>query len=255
MRRLLEMVGEILRAEREKKGLTIKDVEAGTSIRALYIQSIEENKYDVIPGEVYLKGFIKTYANFLNLDGMDMVDQYRQEKTPPTIVAEEVADNVVQTNKVDLRNEHKTDIDVMNKKKIAIGAYIVVLLSGCGYWMFSPDTKDDAANVKEQMAATTTQAVKENPSTTPVAVPQAKPVAISLKFEGSCWTEVKVDNKNIYEGIPNTGEVLTWDANQDIVVKLGNAGVVDVTHNGKAIGKLGGVGDVIEKKFNKGQVN
>ncbi|HWQ60800.1 MAG TPA: helix-turn-helix domain-containing protein, partial [Negativicutes bacterium] len=69
-------VGEILRAEREKQGLTVKDIEKSTSIRALYIQAIEDGKYDVLPGEVYLKGFMRNYASFLGLDAKNLLEVY-----------------------------------------------------------------------------------------------------------------------------------------------------------------------------------
>ena len=56
------MIGDKLRAEREKNNLTVKDVEKGTSIRALYIESIEAGEYAKLPGEVYTKGFIRNSA-------------------------------------------------------------------------------------------------------------------------------------------------------------------------------------------------
>ena len=46
------MVGDILRREREKQGLSILDVEQETSIRALYLEAIEKGQYDVLPGDV-----------------------------------------------------------------------------------------------------------------------------------------------------------------------------------------------------------
>ena len=62
------MLGDILRREREKQNLTVKDVEQETSIRALYIEAIENGDYKSLPGEVYAKGFIRNYAGFLKLD-------------------------------------------------------------------------------------------------------------------------------------------------------------------------------------------
>ncbi len=243
------MVGDILRAERERRGLAIRDVEEATSIRALYIQSIEENKYDIIPGEVYLKGFIKTYANFLNLDGNAVVNQYRQEKTPPNVILDDVESNVVKNKGLKPQNNNKIEFGNIIKQKIVIGGLAFALV--CGYWMLNLDSSEAPMEQPKQEVKTVVAVPKE--VSVPVTAPQSKPIKISLKFEGACWTEVKVDNHNIYEGIPNPGEVLTWDANNDIIIKLGNAGVVDVTHNGNVIGKLGAVGDVIEKKFIKGQ--
>ena len=62
------MVGDILRREREKQGLTIADIEKGTSIRRLYIEHIERGNIAELPGLVYAKGFVRNYAKFLHLD-------------------------------------------------------------------------------------------------------------------------------------------------------------------------------------------
>ena len=53
------MLGDTLRREREKQGLTIKDIENETSIRSVYIEAIEKGNYDSLPGDVYTKGLSK----------------------------------------------------------------------------------------------------------------------------------------------------------------------------------------------------
>ena len=83
------MVGELLRAEREKQNLTVKDIEAGTSIRALYIESIEKGEYGVLPGEVYTKGFIRNYAGYLKLDVETILKQYNEERHPEQVAQQE----------------------------------------------------------------------------------------------------------------------------------------------------------------------
>ncbi len=71
--------GNILKDRRIHNGLTIDDVSRGTYIRATYIQAIEEGQYDVISGAVYTRGFIRNYANFLGLDGDDLVRRFNLE--------------------------------------------------------------------------------------------------------------------------------------------------------------------------------
>jgi|GEM_PF-5437197 len=73
------MVGDILRSARVKQGLTIADIEKGTSIRALYIESIEQGNIDNLPGMVYAKGFVRNYAGFLHLDAEELVQQFAEE--------------------------------------------------------------------------------------------------------------------------------------------------------------------------------
>ena len=71
------MIGELLKNEREQKGLTLKDVERETSIRSAYIDAIEREDFGALPGEVYARGFVRNYANFLRLDSDEVVSQFR----------------------------------------------------------------------------------------------------------------------------------------------------------------------------------
>ena len=77
------MVGDVLRKEREKQGMTIADIEKGTSIRALYIECIERGNIEGLPGMVYAKGFVRNYASFLRLDAEKLMQQFAEEQGTP----------------------------------------------------------------------------------------------------------------------------------------------------------------------------
>src|SRR5680860_535973 len=70
-------IGEKLREARTRRGLSIKDVEDGTKIRSKYLQALEEDDFESIPGPTFVKGFMRTYAEFLYLDAESMVYKYR----------------------------------------------------------------------------------------------------------------------------------------------------------------------------------
>lgn len=70
-------IGRLLRARREELGLTLGDIQAETKVRKRYLEAIEKGDDSEIPGEVYAKGFIRAYANFVGLDGMKLMKQYR----------------------------------------------------------------------------------------------------------------------------------------------------------------------------------
>ncbi len=72
-------VGEELRRERSRRGLSINDIAQALHIRVEYVEAIEAGNYDLIPGSVYRKGFIRNYANYLNLSGEKVVEQYKDE--------------------------------------------------------------------------------------------------------------------------------------------------------------------------------
>lgn len=70
-------IGEVLQNARLAKGYNYNQVEKSTNIRALYLAALEANEYDKLPGEVFTKGMLRTYANFLGLDGDGLVNKYK----------------------------------------------------------------------------------------------------------------------------------------------------------------------------------
>ena len=112
------MLGDLLRETREQKNLSLEDAEKGTNIRKLYIKAIEDGNYDKLPGEVFLKGFMKTYAKFLGLDGQKIIEQYKAEKSgvkllpnndEKTIEAEQSQPAEKTTVEADLKKEEKIE--------------------------------------------------------------------------------------------------------------------------------------------------
>ena len=69
-------LGERLRAAREAKGLTLAQAEQATRIRRTFLEALEEEHFDALPGVVYAKGFIRNYAQFLGLDPQECLAAY-----------------------------------------------------------------------------------------------------------------------------------------------------------------------------------
>jgi len=69
-------LGTSLREARTRQGLDIPQAELATKIRAKYLRALEEEHFDVLPAETYVKGFLRSYAEFLGLDGQLYVDEY-----------------------------------------------------------------------------------------------------------------------------------------------------------------------------------
>ncbi len=72
----METIGEILKNAREKKGLTIEKLEATTHIVSRYITALENNEFNQLPGEIYIKGFIKNLSDKLSLDSKILLERY-----------------------------------------------------------------------------------------------------------------------------------------------------------------------------------
>jgi Helix-turn-helix domain len=71
-------IGEVLKRTRTRRKLDIHTVEQETKIRTKYLRALENEEWDVLPGPAYAKGFLRTYAQFLGLDGDALVDEYRR---------------------------------------------------------------------------------------------------------------------------------------------------------------------------------
>lgn len=83
-------IGEQLRKAREAKGLSISDIEKATKIQSRYLEAIENNDFDKLPGDFYVRAFIRQYAQIVGLNGKELLSQYQGE------VANEVTSEVSQ---------------------------------------------------------------------------------------------------------------------------------------------------------------
>lgn len=76
-------IGATLRDARIRRKIDLSEVEAAIKIRVRYLQAIENEEWNALPGGAYTRGFIRTYAYYLGLDGERLADDYRRSTTPP----------------------------------------------------------------------------------------------------------------------------------------------------------------------------
>jgi hypothetical protein len=69
-------IGYSLRSARERQGIGLPEAELATKIRAKYIRALEEEDFEALPADTYARGFLRTYADYLGLDGEIYVDEY-----------------------------------------------------------------------------------------------------------------------------------------------------------------------------------
>jgi len=69
-------IGNSLREARLRQGADFPEIEQGTKIRAKYLRALEDEQFDVLPAQTYVKGFLRSYAEYLGLDGQLYVDEY-----------------------------------------------------------------------------------------------------------------------------------------------------------------------------------
>jgi cytoskeletal protein RodZ len=75
-----DVVGSTLREARARRKLSLAEVEAETKIRSRYLQAIEDEDWDQLPEDTYVRAFIRTYGRFLGLDGDRLAEEQRRSR-------------------------------------------------------------------------------------------------------------------------------------------------------------------------------
>src|SRR5207248_10366800 len=76
-------LGASLRAARHKRGLELDAVQRELRIRKRYLEALEGDRFELLPGQVYARGFLREYAEFLGLDGSIYLDEDNPRSAPP----------------------------------------------------------------------------------------------------------------------------------------------------------------------------
>jgi cytoskeleton protein RodZ len=77
-------IGARLREARMRAKIDINEVESRTKIRAKYLRAIENEEWDLLPGEVYVKSFLRTYGEYLGLDTRQLIDDFKRRYERPS---------------------------------------------------------------------------------------------------------------------------------------------------------------------------
>ena len=256
------MIGDLLRRERERQNLSIKDIEKATSIRALYIDAIEKGEYKTLPGEVYAKGFVRNYANYLKLNANEIVNAFNEEMHPQEELqdaagsssAEEARqEQSAERNREEYRGPKITSLEsypieksshgVRNALMVAAAVFVVAFAALIAFG------GDEEPSAPAPRAKTQTQQGQKQTEAAPK--PAADGVEVKLSFTDLCWTEVVVDGKTEFEGTAEKGKVLTLKGKDKVRITAGNAGALNYSLNGKDMGAIGQKGEVVEKTFTK----
>ena len=268
------MVGYTLRQERERQNLSIDDIEQGTSIRAVYIEYIENGEYDELPGAVYTKGFIKNYAKFLGMNVDSVIKEFNSDmaelnaekeavEAQKAAEAEQITETPIEFKPVKPNKKpigHSIQDSGSKSSGLLIVAAVVLIAAIAGFaWSFLSST-GDIAKVDTPKQTVETEKISTNDTpTVPETVPQvpetvpppSNGINIQAKFNNPCWTLVTVDGNVVQEGIIEGGQTLSWEGKNQITFRLGNAGAVEFFQDGKSLGVPGAEGDIADKTFSR----
>lgn len=134
----MKKVGEILKAEREKKGLSLHEIGMSLKINAKILKSIEDGTKENLPAKTFLRGFIRSYAQYLKLDQDEILRLFQEEQGESTSTVDRIEQvpvtrlNIERTAPKPLRNDDASleQLSGPNKWITVVGALILLVLIG-----------------------------------------------------------------------------------------------------------------------------
>ena len=220
-------IGSSLRQARERQGLALADVEQGTRIRSAYLAALEEERFHVLPAEVYAKAFLRTYADFLGLDGGLFANEFeaRMEASRPSPPPPP---------------EHRLALPSFDRRflaALALGG--ATLLAGLLAWRYTGAAPPDmGAGTRDHPAtATATNATAPKPHR---HRPPARAQVRLTAARGDCWLSVRAgsrDGRVLYEGMVATGDSQRF-VGRRFWIRMGAPWNLDVSLNKRPVRTL-----------------
>ncbi|WEV40424.1 helix-turn-helix domain-containing protein [Lactobacillus sp. ESL0681] len=141
-------IGEKLCSAREAKGLSIADIEKATKIQSRYLTAIEQDEFDKLPGDFYVRAFIRQYAQVVGLDGKELLSEYHQDipKAEPDEYVEDSIDNKSEEVRKTTDNKKKIWQDYLPRIIIGLGVVVVILVCYVVYAHFSSNKQTDTTD-------------------------------------------------------------------------------------------------------------
>lgn len=139
-------IGEKLKKARKERGWTLKDVQNKTKIRSRYLQALEEENFDIIPGEAYVRAFIKGYANQLGLDGNKLAEEYQQLKKEETRLEKE------ESQTIELPDDDNGNFFLHSK--VLSASIVIILLLVIGFVVYNVFLLNDSQYGLQELSET-----------------------------------------------------------------------------------------------------
>lgn len=227
--------------------MSLSDVAGSIRIRPVYLAAIEDERWSAIGAPVYIRGFLRTYARFLGLDPEEAVGEFnRTQPQPPAQSSPEKA-----PASEELRAPARSAPEGRGSLTIWIASVVAVLL--IAFVVYNALTLHRGGTQTAALASTAPPPATQVPAAQLSAAPPAVRAGVgasslALVLSAPSWLRVTVDGNVSMEGTFPAGTSKTFHG-KNAMVRVGNAGGVEIYVDGKDFGKLGKSGDVVEHAF------
>ncbi len=245
-------LGSMISKARKDAGLSIDELSAATNIRGPLIREMEANNFSQCGGDTYARGHIRNIATKLNLDPQVFITAFEDEQMH---VDRSMQDLLVETN---VMREPSQTRKVSWKALVTISVASLFVAGLAQIIVSNNSTPDIPALIEE--TTTPTQSPEATPEATPVeeVVPDDAPtistgqgveVVISATRAKSWLFVSDATGRTLFSGQIAAGSTKTFTSDQQLNLKVGNAGGVDLSVNGKKIDSLGLDGQVVSVSY------
>lgn len=251
-----EDVGAMLREARERRGLTLRQVAATTRISVANLEALEQGNLKRLPGGIFTRAFVRSYALEVGLDGEEMVRLF-VEQFPVEAVT--IGSPLATSERDDgFEPEFQPWHALALVGILAVGLVAVALV--VFWWRGSLNA---SASVEGPFAEDAPLAgdpppvspASGRPAAAPLGAAPLPPTApapaqrgIHLTLapdEGPCWARITADGRHVFEGLLPAGGRETRQATRSMVVTVGDAGRCRLVLNGRPARPLGRPGEVV----------
>jgi cytoskeleton protein RodZ len=235
-------IGTRLRTAREAQGRTLEECAAALKARIAQVQALESESFEEFGGDIYVRGFLRSYGALLALDTSALLAAYGRD---PSFRVETLA--TVPGGGKRLRLDRSVPVWAAGLVGlVVVGAVTsgVILLGG----QRTPEVAQpiDAPFAPPPQSAPAPVRPEPAPAPAPAPEPVGPPIELVLTLEGTSWLEVIIDDAAVEPGrTVRSGETLRFEAQETISVRYGNAGGVRAELNGVDLGPQGRPGQVI----------
>jgi cytoskeletal protein RodZ len=257
-------IGPILEKKRLEKGLSLKEVEQATKIRTRYLEGLEREDPTVLPDPVYARGFLKTYANFLGLDGERLSRELRDRRSPRR--ERQLSHEAPGTSDFEQPLITPGGVGGADRRRVsgatiltvALAVLVLAAVIGALYYVGSRSAGSGAEDAPEGPAVEQ----KEEPATeTTTGTPggatgeaeddaASETVPVTVRVVGApAGLTVSVDGAVALDQFSHPGFSQTFEARDSVTVSTANAGAVEVEVGGENLGRLGRNGQGATREF------
>jgi cytoskeleton protein RodZ len=214
-------IGNTLREARLRRRLEFREVEQATKIRSRYLRALEEEAFEALPAETYVRGFLRSYADFLGLDGQLYVDEYNSR----FVTDDDYGYGPLRPRRSYAKRSRARGLET-NVVLFALTAIAVMTALVIAAWKFSATPADPTRAEPAAVA---------EPRVRPPRRAETSSASVNLLVRaarGNCWLEVhagSASGKLLYQGTLERGQVQRFVARRlwvhaqapgNLVVKL-----------------------------------